>query len=198
MKKPIFSLFTGHDASVSIYDPNINECFVLKLETLFQEKHFMGLYIDGLGKQFGQSFNQLKGTIEKYVDLSDVKVKVYGDFISFSSFMERVHYTIKKCWGYENDYSTVIVSHSTSIKGLVFSNLGCVANAEKYQHTVANYPSLTPLRSPTHHEKHAYSAYWQSPFANKKSAVLVYDGGGDWGAFAFYKFEKTRPFILVL
>lgn len=192
MKKPIFSLFTGHDASVSIYDPNINECFVLKFETLFQEKHFEGMYDYGFREAYRDNYDEYKGTIKGYADISELKIKVNGEKISLVSFLEKTHYTIKKCWGYDNDYSTVILNNSSSSKGVVFSNLGCLANGETYVQNTVNYPHSTPLSRPTHHEKHAYSAYWQSPFANKKSAVLVYDGGGDWGAFAFYKIENNK------
>jgi|TARA_R100001443_G_scaffold60309_2_gene70680 carbamoyltransferase len=71
-------------------------------------------------------------------------------------------------WGIENDYENVLVCSD----GFVNVDLNTVFNTQSMV-TVAR-----------HHQTHAASAFYQSPF--KEALILSYDGGGDDGHFNVY------------
>ena len=73
-----------------------------------------------------------------------------------------------KEWGIENDYEAVLISSD----GYVQTDPGAIFNTESVK-TVAS-----------HHQTHAASAFYMSPF--KRALIVSYDGGGDDGHFNIY------------
>lgn len=88
---------------------------------------------------------------------------------------------LKKCqliaedfWGIENDYETLLMGSDGRIK-------------PKFLREVFNFKKLEILG--THHQCHAASAFWQSPY--NKATIFSFDGGGDDGHFNIYTADDS-------
>lgn len=83
---------------------------------------------------------------------------------------------LKKYYGIENDFSEIYIKPNAEIP--------------------RNHPYFDQIKGPKfyvaldHHMLHAVSAYWQSSFND--CSVIAWDGGGDFGSFAYYEFKDEE------
>jgi carbamoyltransferase len=170
--KPIFSIYAGHDASITIYHPDRDKFYYLGLDRFFDVKHFHG---------FGHWEPDHPKKIWKF-NVGTATVDMYPE-----DAWALIHHEIKRLWDIDNDYSWLIHKHRENKKRPdIMSWLmthPCAPKWDKHFHA-GNYrhENLEEINGAphwilTHHDSHCYTAFVQSPF--DKAVVFSVDGGGD-------------------
>ena len=106
--------------------------------------------------------------IERLVKKRYFRLHEDNNHLEQSVILENCRDIAAKEWGIENDYEAVLISSD----GYVQTDPKAIFNTESVK-TVAS-----------HHQTHAASAFYMSPF--ERALIVSYDGGGDDGHFNIY------------
>lgn len=167
--KPSILFYLGHDANLTIYDPEKDEFVIVELERAIVDgegsinngKHYSVIskyhsIINNLGH------DDLDRTITRAIDIAGYKDRVFEYYGSLASDL------IKP------DIHTRI-----TVKDI-------------YQNSAGHIRYADPTLFPDHHGCHAFGAYGQSNM--DKAWILSYDGGGDETCFRVTKVNSVNDY----